>query len=121
MALTIIAAGSDSKITPRVAMVHREFVRARGGSAFDDGVMKMTGFSRLLERRWLPLTDTFRTFALFPSSRNLRLIVRFNAMCRDAAYDLFGGGVAIILKEMIYPTGSRNKGTAISLANYLKE
>lgn len=33
--------------------------------------------------RWLPLMDTFRTFYLFPTSKTMRLIVRYRSLRSD--------------------------------------
>jgi hypothetical protein len=35
--------------------------------------------------RWLPLVDTFRTFYLIPSSKNMRLIERYRSLRGEAA------------------------------------
>jgi hypothetical protein len=42
------------------------------------------GENRRLEK-WLPLVDTFRTFYLFPSSKNMRLIERYRSLRSDVA------------------------------------
>lgn len=34
-------------------------------------------------KKWLPLMDTFRTFYLFPTSKTMRLIVRYRSLRSD--------------------------------------